>query len=144
MKGKHLATGAEVDGVRADPTQRIERSAGNGLWLVVQSSGTKSWVYRYRAAGVQQKLNLGRCVSKHPRPGEARADGGEGAALTLGAARKAAAEAALDIERGGNPAAAKAQAKVVAKAGTAAADRHSVKAVYGRYLRQHRAAGRCP
>ena len=72
--------------------QRYEKPAGNGLYVIVQPTGAKSYALRYRFAGKPRKLTF---------------DGG----LTLAAARKVAAEAVYELERGIDPAAVKREAK---------------------------------
>lgn len=41
-------------------TARYEVPDGNGLYLIVQPSGVKSWALRYRVAGATRKLTLGK------------------------------------------------------------------------------------
>ena len=72
--------------------QRYEKSAGNGLFVVVQPSGAKSYALRFRINGRTRKLTL---------PG----------GLTLAAARKAAADALYEVEQGRDPALARQQQK---------------------------------
>jgi integrase len=67
---------------------RYEKPAGNGLYVVVQPTGKKSYAVRYRYGGRPRKLTL---------PG----------GLTLKAARKAASDALFDVERGNDPAGAR-------------------------------------
>lgn len=59
-----------------------------GLYLVIQTSGAKSWAYRYRAGGKPRKLTIGRWP-----------------ALGLAEAREAAREAVLAVAKGADPAA---------------------------------------
>jgi integrase len=77
------------------PTVRREIPAGNGLYLQLQPSGKRSFAVRFRLKGVPRKLTL--------PPG-----------LTLAAARRLAAEAKEQVEKGIDPAAAKQAAKVEA------------------------------
>jgi integrase len=72
--------------------QRYEKPAGHGLYVVVQPSGARSFALRYRFAGKTRKLTL---------PG----------GLTLAAARKAVADALLQVEQGIDPAVARAEQK---------------------------------
>src|ERR1700730_10030554 len=67
------------------------------LYLLVQSSGVRSWAVRYRHNGRSVKLTL----AKWP-------------AMTLADARKAAADAQHALARGNNPAKAKQTAKIKA------------------------------
>jgi integrase len=83
--------------------KRVEISDhANGLFLILQTSGVKSFACRYRYAGKSIKLTL----DKWPT-------------MTLAAARKAAADAQLALEQGENPAKAKVNAKIRADAGKA-------------------------
>jgi integrase len=77
------------------PTVRREIPDGNGLYLQLQPSGKRSFAVRFRFKGVPRKLTL--------PPG-----------LTLAAARRLAAEAKEQVEKGIDPAAAKHAAKVEA------------------------------
>jgi integrase len=72
--------------------KRREIPDGNGLYVVVQPSGRKSYAVRYRFGGRPRKLTL---------PG----------ALSLKAARKAAGDALYEVEKGRDPSAAKRQEK---------------------------------
>ncbi len=66
----------------------IADGGADGLYLIVQPSGAKSWAIRYRYKGRAAKFTLG-----------------HGAALSLAEARKAAADARLALEKGIDPAA---------------------------------------
>ena len=67
-----------------------------GLYLIIQPSGLKSWALRYRnSGGKSKKLTLGGADT-----------------LTLAAARAAAAQGQHEIDRGEDPAATKAAARV--------------------------------
>ena len=44
---------------RKPSDKRVEVHDGNGLYLVIQPSGAKSWAYRYRIDGKSRKLTLG-------------------------------------------------------------------------------------
>src|SRR5262245_28535482 len=69
-----------------------------GLYLVVQPSGVKSWVTRYRYHGRPIKLTLGSTT-----------------ALSLADARAKATAALAEVHRGVDPAAQKREAKKAAK-----------------------------
>ena len=86
---------------------------GTALRVVVHETGRKSFAVRYRHNGVQRKLTL---------------NGG----ISLAAARKLAADALYEVERGIDPAAAKQAAKATAK--IAKAD--TVQAICEEYLRR--------
>lgn len=97
-------TARTVQTLAPDPDKRLEvpDTAMTGLYLVVQTSGSKGWALRYRspATGKSVKLSLG----KYP-------------AMGLADARAAAREAILAIGRGVDPAAEKREAKAKAEAG---------------------------
>jgi integrase len=82
------------------PPKRREIPDGKaqGLYLVVQPSGAKSWALRYRASGVARKLTLG------PYP-----------ALNLSTARMRGQEALGKVAGGQDPAAAKQAARASAR-----------------------------
>jgi hypothetical protein len=67
-------------------SKRVEVHDANGLYLVIQPSGKKSWAYRYRVDGKSRKLTLG----SYP-------------AIGLAEARQKAAEAAVKVQRGNDP-----------------------------------------
>jgi integrase len=94
-------TAKQVENVKPHATQRREVPAGGNLYLIVQprSSGAKSWAVRFRHAGRTRKLTLGSVFCA--RKGEPVPDG----ALTLAAAREAAAVALRKLEHGVDPAA---------------------------------------
>lgn len=81
-------TTKSVEAAKPDPVRRIERPdpAFPGLYLVIQSTGVKSWALRYRFGGKPRKLTLGRWP-----------------ALGVADARRAAAEALDAIEHGQDP-----------------------------------------
>jgi integrase len=93
--------------------QRYERPAGNGLFLVVQPSGHKSYAVRYRYAGKTRKLTL---------PG----------GLSLAAARREAANALYQIEQGTDPGVARVQQKQAQRL----ADRDTFAAIAAEYFRR--------
>lgn len=88
-------TARSVEQSRADPTKRLELPDGAlpGFYLVVQTSGAKSWAVRYRLDGKSRKLTLG----PYPR-------------LGLGDARERARAALQAVSEGRDPAAEKAAA----------------------------------
>ena len=91
-------TAVSIANARPGPQRREIPDAGcRGLYLVVQPSGRKSWAVRYRFAGKPRKVTLA-------------------GALTLAAARKAAAEALHELERGNDPAALKSETRATAAA----------------------------
>ena len=105
-------TAITVENIKPGPRRReIPDSGCQGLYLVVQPSGRKSWAVRYRFQGTPRKLTL---------------DG----ALTLASARKAATDALYLLERGHDPATAKKSAKVRAELAAA----NTLRAVAEAYL----------
>lgn len=86
---------------KPDPDKRIEIHDGNGLYLVIQPSGTKSWAYRYRVDGKSRKLTLGTLLEQGAKP-EKDAEG-ELPALSVAEARQRASAAAVKMQRGIDP-----------------------------------------
>ena len=77
-----------VETAKPDPARRIEIADGavSGLYLIIQSGGSKSWAVRYRNAGRPSKLTLG----PYPR-------------LPLAEAREAARETLRIVSEGQDP-----------------------------------------
>src|SRR5262245_58255403 len=92
-------TAKTIESLKPGPQRREISDGGSGLWLVLQSSGAKSWAVRYRFARRPTKLTLGRWPT-----------------LTLAAARKGAADALHELARGHDPAAARKTAALTAAA----------------------------
>lgn len=65
-------TDAAIRNKRPNPIKRVEIHDGGGLYLVIQPTGSKSWAFRYRAAGKSRKLSLGP-YGEHPAIGVAKA-----------------------------------------------------------------------
>jgi integrase len=86
-----VLTDIAIRNLKPGPVRR-EIPDGNGLYVVVQPSGKKSYAVRYRYGGAPRKLTL---------PG----------GLSLKAARKAAGDALYEVEKGRDPSAAKRHAK---------------------------------
>ena len=87
-----------VENVKPGPVRReLPDSGCSGLYLVLQTSGHRSWAVRYRFNGKSIKLTVGKWPT-----------------MTLADARKAAADAQAALARGNNPAKAKQTAKVKA------------------------------
>lgn len=90
-----------VKGAKPDVTRReIPDQGCRGLYLAVQPSGAKSWVYRYRFAGKPKKLTIGPVYLGTDEPDRVALD----QANTLAGARKLAGEAALQVAKGIDPA----------------------------------------
>jgi integrase len=92
-------TDITIRNLKPDLVRRVELPDGGcaGLYLVLQTSGHRSWAVRYRYGGKSVKLTLGKWPT-----------------MTLADARKAAADAQAALARGNNPAKAKQSAKVKA------------------------------
>ena len=92
--GREGLTARQVQYIKPHPAKRLEIPAGppSGLYLVVHSSGKKSWALRYRWHGRPSKLTFSK-----PYPD-----------LTLAAARAEAEAALASIKSGVDPAAEKA------------------------------------
>jgi integrase len=97
--------------LKPGPTRREIPDRTPLLYLLIQPTGRRRFALRYRYDGQSRKVTL--------PPG-----------LSLAAARKAAADAALDLDRGVDPGEARKAAR--AKAAAAAAD--TVRAICGQYL----------
>src|SRR5262249_36215081 len=95
-------TDFKIQSLKPQPERyEISDPAARGLRVVVFPSGVKSFIVRYRAAGIQKKLTLQSGIS-------------------LAAARKFAAAAMHDVAQGLDPCQAKSEAQ--AKAQEAARD----------------------
>jgi integrase len=108
-------TEVAVRNLKPSAERREISDHANGLFLVLQPSGRRSWAVRYRYGGQPIKLTLGTWP-----------------ALSLAAARKAAADAALELAEGRNPA----KAKENAKARAAEARQNTVAAICAEYLKR--------
>jgi integrase len=108
------ATGIEAAKPGAS-RREISDGGQDGLFLIVQPSGAKSWALRYRADGKPVKLTLGRWP-----------------AMTLAKARGAAAEA-LDASKAGDDPATKKRAEKVARLEANLSERDKVKTLIGQY-----------
>lgn len=94
-------TDAAAHKKKSDPDKRIELHDGNGLYLVIQPSGAKSWAYRYRVDGKSRKLTLGTLLDPDAKPDADAA--GELPALSVTEARQRASAAAVKVQRGTDP-----------------------------------------
>ncbi|MBY6119812.1 integrase arm-type DNA-binding domain-containing protein [Mameliella alba] len=113
MVGQRLTTKG-IEAMKPDPDKRLEVPDPGcpGLYLIIQPSGSKGWAARYRFAGRSRKLTLG----KWPR-------------LGLADARGKALEAFEAVEKGTDPAQAKAQREE--------AQRDTVAALLGLYRERY-------
>jgi integrase len=94
-------TDAAAHKKRPHPDKRIELHDGNGLYLVIQSTGAKSWAYRYRVDGKSRKLTLGTLLELGAKPVQDAE--GEMPALSVSEARQRASAAAVKVQRGTDP-----------------------------------------
>jgi len=78
---------------------RFEIADGNGLYLRVMPTGTRSWVYRYMIDGKASRMTLG----QYP-------------ATSLAEARERHSKAVMDVKRGIDPGAKAKEAKATSKA----------------------------
>ena len=115
-----MLTDLQIERQLPDPTKRLEVPDGKigGLYLVVQSSGAKSWALRYRVAGAPKKFTIG------PYP-----------AVSLAAARKRAQKALAEVVDGVDPSAQKKAAREAEKAANSTADR--VEIVVDAYVKSY-------
>lgn len=97
-------TALAVNNAKPDPTRRVEITDGAtpGLRLVIQSSGSKSWAFRYEVAGRPTKVTFG------PASGPG--------ALSLAEAREQAGQARRGLNAGADPAAERKAVKAAAVA----------------------------
>ena len=98
--------------------QEIPDGGCRGLYLVVQTSGLKSWAVRYRYEGRPKKLTLDR-------------------ALTLAAARKAATDALHELAQGRDPAALQFEARASAEKDRAARAADTVDHWANHFIERH-------
>jgi integrase len=115
-------TAKAVENIKpSDARREVPDGEIRGMYLVVQPSGAKSYVLRYRYAGKPRKLTIG--------PAE----------IGLGEARKLAASARAAIAAGKDPQGEKAAGKVAAKHADreAVSKRGSVEAVVSEFIEKH-------
>jgi integrase len=103
----------------SDVRREVSDGEIRGMYLVVQPSGAKSYVLRYRHAGKPRKLTIG--------PAE----------MGLGEARKLAASARVAIAVGKDPQGEKAAGKIAAKDACGEAVRGSVESVVAEFIEKH-------
>src|SRR5215210_1220941 len=110
---KKKLTNLSVRSLKADPDKRREVPDAEvcRLYVIVQTSGVKSWCYRYRFGGRPRKLTLGSFLDE---TGDDNSEPQLGRALTLANARLLARNAASDLARGFDPAERKRALKVAA------------------------------
>ncbi len=109
-------TATAIEAAKPGANRReISDGGQDGLFLIVQPSGAKSWALRYRAEGKPVKLTLGQWP-----------------AMSLAKARGTAAEALEAVKAGDDPAEKKRAAKA-AKLDTDLSARDKVKTLIGQY-----------
>jgi integrase len=118
-RGKALTAAAALKLTAVD--ERREIPDGRGLYLVIQKSGSKSWVFRYRSptTGHHTKLTLGPVDLSNK---EVTGDPVVGDSLSLAAARQLTQALKRDIRLGQDPAVEKRQEKVKASSEYSYAD----------------------
>ena len=126
-------TQLSIENMRPDPTRRVEVPDGNGLYLVVQPSGARSWAYRYRrpGGGKPAKLTLGTFRTLRQDESEPAARPTIGEPLTLKQARWLAGQVGHGVAVGEDPAAERKRAKTEDRE---AGDRDHVDVVARRFL----------
>jgi integrase len=129
MSGKGLTPLVVRNAKPGRARREIADPGCRGLYLIVQTTGSKSWAVRYRLAGRPDKLTLGPVLELER--GEKEPEKlGIGTPLTLAAARKLAAEALHQVELGKDPQEAKKAGRRAAQA--VAAD--TFQAIAGQYF----------
>ncbi len=109
-------TATAIDATKPGPNRReISDGGQEGLFLVLQPSGSKSWALRYRSAGKPVKLTLGQWP-----------------AMSLAKARAAAADA-LEAAKAGDDPAAKRRAEKASRLEIDLSERDKVKTLIGQY-----------
>jgi integrase len=119
-------TSRAIEALKPHPKKRLEIADGalTGLYLVVQSSGSKSWAVRYRHDGKTTKLTLG----PWPR-------------LGLAEARESAQETLRHVSEGRNPAADRVTLAKLKRV-TPPDDGRTFEAVLDRFIASQKAKGR--
>ena len=122
-------TDIAIRNLKPGPARREIPDGGNGLYLVLQPSGARSFALRFRRDGRPTKFTLGTwfvgSAQEAPEPKI-------GGALMLAGARKLAAEAMIQIGKGTDPVASKRQAKEERRAAKA----NTFQAVAEEYLKR--------
>ncbi|SDF15463.1 tyrosine-type recombinase/integrase [Thalassobaculum litoreum] len=127
-------TVASVNSATAGTARREIRDGGaDGLFLVIQPSGAKSWALRYRHRGQPRKLTLG---TVPPDAAGSTADPTLGGVLTLTDARALAKIQQAAIARGADPAGERREAKRAAN-GREAADRDNFVSVAKLFIERY-------
>ena len=101
-------TDIAIRNMKPGPARREIPDGGNGLYLVLQPSGARSFALRFRRDGRPTKFTLGTWFAGSAQEAPEPKVGG---ALMLAGARKLAAEVAIQIGKGSDPVTSKRQAK---------------------------------
>nr|WP_237182149.1 site-specific integrase [Roseomonas marmotae] len=113
----------------AGSTRPVRLGDGEGLYLQIAPSGSKSWLFRYMLAGRSREMGLG---SAGEGPGD----------VSLAAARQAAAEARALAREGVDPIDHRKAAQEAAGAAAATAQANTFEMVAEAYIKAHRAGWR--
>jgi integrase len=100
-------TDIAIRNMKPGPARR-EIPDGNGLYLIVQTSGAKSFALRFRQDGKPTKLTLGTWFAGNAKEAPEPKIGGP---LMLAGARRLAADTMIQIDTGSDPVTSKRQAK---------------------------------
>jgi integrase len=115
---RHGLTDITIRSLRPKASRyEVSDPQARGLRVVVHSSGRRTFILRYRFAGIQRKLSFE-------------------SGITLAAARREAAAALYEVEQGRDPSVAKKDAKERARQKAAAAAANSLQAISEEYLRR--------
>jgi integrase len=101
-------TDIAIRNMKPSPARREIPDGGNGLYLVLQPSGARSFALRFRRDGRPTKFTLGTWFGGNAQEAPEPKIGG---ALMLAGARKLAAEVAIQIGKGADPVTSRRQAK---------------------------------
>jgi integrase len=127
-------TALAIKNMKPTSTRREIPDAGSpGLYLVLQSSGARSWALRCRVGGKPIKVTLGTVNSETSNTEQPQLGG----YLTLAEARILAAQQRHLLAQGGDPRQAKAEALVAATAAAEASDQETVAVVVAEFLKKH-------
>ena len=120
-------------------SERMEIPDGgcNGLYLIVQPSGAKSWALRYRFDRAPKKLTLGPLMESDGDPKDEPRNVALGMPLTLKAARRLATAELHKIDQDIDPAAAKKGDKAASLDRATQRQRDTVDAIARQFLDRH-------
>jgi hypothetical protein len=129
-------TSKSVENARGNADRRTETAYGDGLYLVIQPSGAKSWAFRYRRPvdGRPAKLTLGSYRQLRDGETEPADRPAVGEPMTLAHARWWAAQVKLDVAVQEDPSSKHRQTK---RATAEANDRDQFEVVAARFLERY-------